>query len=303
MMIIKFSGKTDRGKVRKKNEDCLVMKRLGEDEYIFIVADGMGGHLAGEVASKMGCEVVVKGMKEGNRKNPFALLSELFDEANKRIFTAAMLDPLKAGMGTTLTALYLKGNQAYIAHVGDSRAYWIKKNRITRLTLDHSLVEKMLREGALSLEEAKNHPKKNILYQSVGVYGNVEPQLVGPLTIKEGEVLVLSTDGLTTYIEEDEIKQVAKNLSPDMAVKRLIDISNERGGGDNITVILIKFPEESFFEGTIREREGKFSRIIDLASLIFTLILILTFLLGTYGIRKKAERLLSPTLTYEKTGK
>ncbi len=303
MMIIKFSGKTDRGRVRKKNEDCFAIERLGEDEYIFVVADGMGGHLAGEVASKMGCEVIVKGMKGKDRKNPFALLSKLFDEANKKIFTAGMQDPSKTGMGTTLTTLYLKGNQAYIVHVGDSRAYWIEENRITRLTLDHSLVEKMLREGTLSLEEAKNHPKRNILYQSVGVYGNVEPQLVGPLTIKEGETLVLSTDGLTTYIEEDELKQIAKNLSPNMAAKRLIEISNERGGDDNITVVVIKFPEESFFGETIREKEGKFLRTVDLASLIFTLILILTFLLGSYGIRKKAEKLLSPTSTYEKAEK
>ena len=111
-------------------------------------------------------------------------------------------------------------------------------------------------------------------------------------------------DFLITFQNYDySMKQIAKNLSPNMAAKRLIEISNERGGDDNITVVVIKFPEESFFGETIREKEGKFLRTVDLASLIFTLILILTFLLGSYGIRKKAEKLLSPTSTYEKAEK
>lgn len=294
-MNITYSGKTDKGKVRKKNEDSFLIEKLGEDEYLFVVADGMGGHLAGEIASKMACDIIQKGVKEGNRKNPFPLLKRLFEDANRKIYAEGTLDPHRTGMGTTLTVLYMKGNKGYIVHVGDSRAYKIDKTRITKLTLDHSLVEKLLREGAISVEEARHHPKKNILYQSVGVYGEINPQLVGPFTLKEGDSLVLCTDGLTDYVEEEEIKNIASTLSAEAAVDRFIKLANERGGGDNITVIVIKIPEEKFFEESMagaKKRKGLFNKI-DLLALLFVLLLLLGYFLGSLFLKIKTKRIIS----------
>lgn len=304
-MNITYSGKTDKGKVRKKNEDSFLIEKLGEDEYLFVVADGMGGHLAGEIASKMACDIIQKGLKEGNRKNPFPLLKRLFEEANRKIYAEGTIDPHRTGMGTTLTVLYLKGNKGYIVHIGDSRAYKIDKTRITKLTLDHSLVEKLLREGAISVEEARHHPKKNILYQSVGVYGEIKPQLVGPFTLKDGESLVLCTDGLTDYIEEEEIKNITNTLSAESAVDRFIKLANERGGGDNITVIVIKMPEEKIFEDSIaggERRKWLLSRI-DLLALIFVLLLLLGYFLGSLFLKIKIEKVISSNPSHAATVK
>ena len=294
-MKISFSGKTDRGKVRRKNEDFYLIDKLGDDEYIFIVADGMGGHLAGEIASRMASEIVRDGMKSAeNRKNPFPLLKSLFEEANRRIYAEGTLNPSRTGMGTTLTVLYIKGDKGYIVHVGDSRVYRIFGNRITKLTTDHSLVEKLLREGSITMEEALSHPKRNILYQSVGVYGEIHPQMVGPLTIKEGDVFVLCSDGLFDYVDEDEIRKIASSLSPDDATKKFIDLANKRGGGDNITVIVVKIPKMEIFEeeqkvGWLRE----FLKNIDIPALVFVILLILGFFLGGFYLHLKAKKILS----------
>ncbi len=302
-MNIAYSGKSDRGKVRKKNEDSFLIEKLGEDEYLFVVADGMGGHLAGEIASQMACDIIKKGVKEGNRKNPFPLLKRLFEDANRKIYAEGSLDPHRAGMGTTLTVLYIKGNKGYIVHVGDSRAYKIDKARITKLTLDHSLVEKLLREGAISVEEARHHPKRNILYQSVGVYGEIKPQLVGPFTLKEGDALVLCTDGLTDYIEEEEIKNIANNLSAEAAVDRFIKLANERGGGDNITVIVIKMPREEIFEESITRTVKKIGifRKVDIIALIFVLLLLLGYFLGSAFLKIKAKKIISTNPSHAAT--
>ncbi len=285
-MKFSFAGATDRGKVRKKNEDCFVAKRLGDDEYLFIVADGMGGHLAGEIASSLACKIVEEFLTKKTGERPLLKLLEAFEWANQEILREGKKSASTMGMGTTLTTLYLKNSKAYIAHVGDSRVYMIKEGRILKLTKDHSLVEKLLMEGSISAREAKNHPKKNILYESVGVLGEIHPQLVGPLDIEGNEIFVLCSDGLNLHLSDEEIKEIAEKGEAEDAVKTMIKTANERGGKDNITAIIVK--GDMMKQISVEEQEEARSRW-DWLTLAFVVLIYISFLLGGLLIQKKAE--------------
>ena len=278
-MKVVYRGATDRGKVRRKNEDYFIAKKLGEGEYIFAVADGMGGHQAGEIASRMACEELLRQLKRKARVSPIVFFKTIFERINRKILKESISDITKAGMGSTLSVLYIKGNQAYIAHIGDSRIYWVTGNKIVQLTMDHSLVERMVREGALSLEEARSHPKRNVLYQSLGVSTDLHPQLVGPVNIKPGDRFILCSDGLYNYLQDHELKRAVQQMDPQEAVDFLISMANERGGQDNITVVVVEFPSEK----AVGKRKGQFisrfkeavRRAVDLRALVFVVLLIL----------------------------
>lgn len=291
-MEIRYLGATDKGKIRRKNEDFFVAERLGENEYVFAVADGMGGHQAGEVASRLACEKFVECLKKKKFSNPMLFFRTALEEVNKKILEEASKDISKAGMGSTLSVLYIKGNQAYIAHVGDSRIYWITGRKIVQLTVDHSLVEKLVREGALSVEEARYHPKRNVLYQSLGVSEELHPQLVGPIKLRPGDRFVLCSDGLFNNVKDFEIKNTVSKYPLKEALFKMIALANERGGQDNITAIVVEVPSraESESKKILTLPSRNILRKVDWKALLFVLLLIAGIFIIAFAAKQVSKK-------------
>jgi protein phosphatase len=240
-MKLIYAGKSDKGRLRKANEDFFVCQKISDDEYLFVVADGMGGHQAGDVASKLGTETFVHRYVELREKStpiPEAL-KESISRANEEILEKATEDLKKRGMGTTFSAVVLADMKAHIVHVGDSRIYITRDNELVRLTTDHTFVEKMVEEGRLTQEEARDHPQKNILYMSLGTRQSFAPEVSESFNLKKGDILVLCSDGLNNMATDAQIKEYVTNHPPQKAVEKLIKLANENGGIDNITLVVI----------------------------------------------------------------
>jgi PPM family protein phosphatase len=237
-------GQSDPGRERSRNEDSYLV-RAGSGLSLLAVADGMGGHVAGDVASTLAVSVLERCWDGFLRENsvPFNQLSgivkNMMIEANQSILTHSTDDAEKQGMGTTLTMGVLSGLNLVLGHVGDSRAYLIEEGGIKLLTEDHSLVEQLIQQGSLSPEEVQGHPQRHILTRALGTTANVEIDLVERELI-EGSALLFCTDGLTNLVQDDEILNIilTEQDDPDLAVTSLIDLANKRGGYDNITVVL-----------------------------------------------------------------
>lgn len=229
---------TNRGLVRKKNEDSfLVDKRRG----LFMVADGMGGHKGGEVASKMAIELIDRMFNiQNNTKDYEQLLKEVIEKANYRIYEESQMRSDCSDMGTTLTTTFINKDSLLIAHIGDSRVYLIRDKKIYQLTEDHSLVGELLRNGEITSEMAQKHPHRNILTRALGTESKVEIDMQN-YKLKQGDLLLLCTDGLTNLVNEKEILQVIskKEGNLERSTKELVNLALERGGNDNITVILV----------------------------------------------------------------
>ena len=254
---IRFYAATDVGKVRDHNEDnFLVDKKIG----LFIVADGMGGHAAGEVASAIAVRTVHEEIKREKEllddyaagatgaskvtpKDVVALLEHAVQRACSKIHEEARVDPAKRGMGTTLSALLVVGHQGFIAHVGDSRIYLARGARIQQVTEDHTVYNELIKRGKLTREQIEKVQQKNAITRAVGVYERVE---VDTLVIEliAGDILVLASDGLHGYLETPEDLREPLSLEGDESVKALIALANERGGKDNITTLVVKVGEE-----------------------------------------------------------
>lgn len=237
---MKYVAKTDIGKLRDLNEDAYLA-----DGNIFAVADGMGGHRAGEVASSLALKTFKESLgkiKKGeSEKNIKKRLTESVDRANQAVFQKGTSRRDYLGMGTTLTATLPLDDQINLVHVGDSRAYLIQKNKITQLTADHTLVGEMVRRGEITSELARLHPLKNILTHALGTDPHIQSDLV-VRKIQKKDRLLLCTDGLNSMVEEKEILKIVNNTSNlEKACQELIDRANQNGGEDNITVILIEF--------------------------------------------------------------
>lgn len=237
---MKYSKLTDVGKVRKNNEDHLgAWDELG----LFVVADGMGGHQAGEVASKIAVETIESFFRQDPKSvnlNPSSLLEKAINEANDKIYQRARQDKDLRGMGTTITAGFISGNQVFIGQVGDSRAYQINHQGIQQLTEDHSLVNELLRLGGITKEEAITHPQRNVLTRALGVELSVEADFYN-YQLKKGDFLLFCTDGLSGLVPKEEIfNVVTSDLSLDVKVHQLIGAALQRGGTDNISVILVE---------------------------------------------------------------
>ena len=241
------SLRTDPGCVRDVNEDsgCHVHPGdphlLGERGILTVVADGMGGHAAGEVASRIAIETISRSYYYGSGE-PSAALRRAFMEANRRICeVAAGADNLR-GMGTTCTALALCGERAFIAHVGDSRLYLLRNGRLYLLTEDHSIVMEMVRRGTLSREEARHHADRNVITRALGTNSNVDIYMpASPLTVRIGDIFMLCSDGLHDLVEDRELEQILVMTStPYEASERLIALARARGGYDNITIGVVK---------------------------------------------------------------
>ena len=225
--------RTDIGKLRRQNEDAAW---FDEDRAVFAVADGMGGHLAGEVASRMAIEAVQRMARENERPG-IAALREAVACAHETILAHAQDHIECAGMGTTLSVLWLGENYAYIAHVGDSRIYRLREGSLTQITQDHSLVEELVRAGLITREQARTHPRRNIITRALGTHGENEPDML-VTDVQDGDVFLLCTDGLTGMVPDDEIERTLRDCGIEAAADRLLALALDAGGRDNVTLIL-----------------------------------------------------------------
>ncbi len=248
MLRLIVHGKTDKGLVRKENEDAFCIEK---DLGLLAIADGMGGHASGEVASKMAIEILRDSLKKEGEPLPERLNSGV-KLANKMIYEASRSQSQLNGMGTTLTAVRLDGNRLRIAHVGDSRAYLIRGGVIEQLTDDHTIVSEQVARGMITREEAARSDMRNILSKALGIAPEVDVDIEG-LTVSEGDQLVLCSDGLSELISDDEIlSEVQSSKRPEIVCDELVDLANQRGGEDNITVIVAHLHRENLLYHLLR---------------------------------------------------
>lgn len=236
---MKIFAKTDVGRKREVNQDYVYVtdKPIGPFPNLLVVADGMGGHKAGDFASKYTVKVLCEELEKTDLDKPEDILLKVVGVANHELIKAAHSDVKLEGMGTTLVAATVIGNTLYFANVGDSRLYLIN-DKIRQISKDHSLVEEMVRLGGIKAEEAKNHPDKNIITRAMGVKEDVEADIY-EYRLKKGDIILMCTDGLSNMVEDEDMFDVIKG-SRDIveAVLQLIDKANKNGGKDNIGVVM-----------------------------------------------------------------
>ncbi len=243
---MKFFGLTDIGKTRKQNQDSIFICDDFENVKYFIIADGMGGVNGGEIASATAISAIKSYIDENIYDMELVedqinnLIRGAISRANKEIYEIAEKNEAYKGMGTTVILAITFGNRVYIGHIGDSRIYRIRKNIIRQLTTDHSYVQALLKEGTITKEQAYNHPQKNILLKVVGCEPYIEPDILVKGFLKD-DVLLMCTDGLTNMLTNEEIFNIITNEKDDLenVCKHLINVANENGGNDNISVILV----------------------------------------------------------------
>lgn len=241
---MKVLATSDKGMVREMNQDCYYISEQNEEYDLYVLADGMGGYNGGEIASKLAIDSVKEYIRnninkiELNRETLQVLIRHSMEYANKAVYDKSKTDINLSEMGTTLEVCLIYSNKVYIGHIGDSRVYRIRKNIIRKLTTDHSYVEKLVKDGTITREEAYHHPKKNMLIKALGCEENIEPDVMVKGFLKE-DILLICSDGLTNLLKDREIYEiVANNL--ENADKLLIQLANNRGGFDNITAVIIE---------------------------------------------------------------
>lgn len=244
---MRFAVKSDRGKVREVNEDSYnIIAGYSGIPTVFLIADGMGGHNSGEVASKMAVDLASEYIfmlpsSAFDEENILAHISEIMKKANESITEAAGQKEVHTGMGTTFIIAVVLSTRMYIGHIGDSRVYLIRDGNMQRLTTDHSFVEELVKNGTLTREEAENHPRKNLITRALG--GSIDIEIDTYICdILPGDQFVLCTDGLTNMVPENEIKLVIEETGdPEAACTELIERANRYGGDDNTTVVVVKY--------------------------------------------------------------
>lgn len=242
--MIKAYAKSDIGKVREINQDYFYISDSLDEIKIFMLADGMGGYNGGEIASQLAIKTA-KSYIENNfkdtpkdRESIIQLLGSSMEYANMVVYEKSKEDKELDGMGTTLEICLVHNNKVYIGHVGDSRIYRIRKDFIRKLTQDHSYVQKLVKEGTITQEEAVHHPQKNMLMKALGCNAFVEPDVMVKGFLKD-DILIICSDGLTNMVSQEDIFiEAKKNIQ--WAPKELVDMANKKGGYDNITVVVIK---------------------------------------------------------------
>jgi PPM family protein phosphatase len=260
-MIIRAFGMSDVGLVRTNNEDSFLIADHNEiispedpfscveveEGNIFLVADGMGGANAGEVASRMAVDLVArsiidqtKNKRAVGRGRFIKILRQAVQQANRIIFEEARTNNESRGMGTTLTGAAVCGTAVYFAQLGDSRAYLLRNGTITQMTKDQSLVAQLVASGSLSPEEAKVHPRRNVILQALGVQRYVDV-VISFAELRQGDEIVLCSDGLWGKVEPEEIAEIVGKYDGPGACRNFIELARERGGDDNITVIVARF--------------------------------------------------------------
>ena len=239
--MLRAWGMKDVGRCRDINQDYIFLSEepMGNLPNLFLVADGMGGHRAGDLASEYTVSRVCEAVAKSMQKIPFQILKGAFQYANQKLIEKAGESPAYAGMGTTLVAVTVQDDTAYVANVGDSRLYKIG-GTIEQITEDHSLVEEMVRMGEISKEEARNHPEKNIITRAIGVSETVEPDYFDT-KLEKGECLLLCSDGLSNMLEDAQIKEILdRRTDLRSGAEELVREANRNGGKDNIAVVLIE---------------------------------------------------------------
>lgn len=227
---------THNGLVREQNEDTI---RIAKGAYgLYILADGMGGHLAGEVASRMTADEIEKRLSRCDAPSTESM-REAICQANAIVYEKQLTEPEMQGMGTTLTVLWEDSEYVYIGHVGDSRAYLYRDGSFRQMTEDHSLVGELLRAGAITAEKARTHPQRNVITQAVGTDISVHPDVFRILK-NPGDKWLLCSDGLTDMVEDHMILRVMDEYPPNEAAEKLLTLALENGGRDNISVILLE---------------------------------------------------------------
>lgn len=251
---------SDVGCVRTNNEDsALFIRPSGKDVraskgFLSIVADGMGGHAAGEIASKMAVDTVAKTYFDRDESSEESLFFAL-TKANRNIWQSAAKNVRQKGMGTTCTALAIIDTRLYLAHVGDSRAYLLKKGQLFQLSKDHTYVQSLVDQGVITPAEAEKHPERNVLTRAMGTHSKVEVDITSlPHTFEDDDRLFLCSDGLYDYLSNEEIAQLMLIPSLSEAAAQLIDLARQRGGHDNITVLLVERLSPETFQ-TLRPTE------------------------------------------------
>lgn len=240
--MLKTFSVTDIGRKRKVNQDYVYTseKSNGSLPNLFIVADGMGGHNAGDYAAKVTVKTIVEKVASSEDTNPVQILGHAIAVANTLIHRQASEKPEYEGMGTTVVASTFVNNCLYVANVGDSRLYVVNNKEIRQITRDHSLVEEMVRMGGIDRDQARNHRDKNIITRAVGVSETVEVDFF-TVGLEKGDLVLMCTDGLTNMLEDEEIRMILSGAR-DIVEKsqELVKAANENGGKDNITVVLIE---------------------------------------------------------------
>jgi serine/threonine protein phosphatase PrpC len=244
---------TDVGKVRTIDEDSILVADLSfginsesEKFLLLAVADGMGGHAKGEEASKIALNTLTKTIiPELFGDTSFTeLLENGIKNANQEILDYTTKNPESSGMGTTTVCALVKGNDIHLVNVGDSRAYVISNDEIRRVTKDHSYVQALIDEGKITEEEAREHPQKNVITKAVGIMESVEPDTM-KLTLDNDESLLLCCDGVIAHLNDEDIHKIICNASnPQNACQQIVDLANERGGTDNISLIILSSNNE-----------------------------------------------------------
>jgi len=242
--VVKFAAKTDMGQVRENNEDKFDFYEPERPEVLahrgclYAVADGIGGALAGQIASEMMLKNVIAGYYDSPATDIQAAMHEAIVQTNDRIYHLAQMIPERSGMGTTLVGAILIEDRAIIAQVGDSRAYLVREGQIYGITQDHSWVEEQVRAGLMRREDAELSPFRNVITRSIGAAPQVVPDFYEERAVP-GDVWVLCSDGLTGHVHDEEILQIATGQAPSEVARQLIELANARGGRDNITVFVI----------------------------------------------------------------
>lgn len=281
--VIVEGAATDTGMRRSNNQDSLAVVRASSAEifknrgHLFMVADGMGAHAVGELASKLACDNIPHIYLKAKGGSPQEALQKAYHEVGGQIYTKSQASPDFHRMGTTCSTLVLLPAGALIAHVGDSRVYRIRQGRIDQLSFDHSLVWELVRKGHMKLEQANKAYPKNVITRSLGPEPTVEVDIEGPLPIETGDVYVVCSDGLSGPVTDPEIGALASQFHPEEAARTLMHLANLRGGADNVSVVVVRVgpwvepgtePVEAL-SGDGRKAKG-------------------SFLAGLFGGRKKA---------------
>ncbi len=251
-LMVKSAAITDIGKVRDINEDnyCIYEENIG----LYIVADGMGGHKSGEIASATAIDIIRDHIKsyltdEFLEQTVKGILFEAFNRANREIYKKSTSDYDCEGMGTTATVVLIVEDKFYIGHIGDSRAYLFRNKELRQITEDHSLVAELVKNGSITEREAMKHPRKNIITRSLGNDETVKVDIFS-MDFKKGDMIILCTDGLTNFVDKNELQRLLIEEEDCFEVcNNLVSLANKRGGYDNITVLIVKKQDISTAEG------------------------------------------------------
>ena len=244
--MVEVFGLSDVGCIRELNEDCYCICGFGDNSErgFCILADGMGGHNAGEVASQNAFKLIAEEMNrllESGEKEIPGQLSRAVSAANTGVYTMASENPIHRGMGTTVVTAFIDDGTAYVANVGDSRAYAVRDDEIVQITTDHSVVSELVMRGTITKEEARLHPQKNIITRAVGTDKSVRTDIF-EYNYSPGDVMIICSDGLSTMLDDNRILEIIKSKkTSEDTVNSLIAAAKDEGGLDNITVICIRF--------------------------------------------------------------